>query len=56
LGQRVAVIEAGVKEPGTHQTKWNAQTEAGQKLPSGIYICRLKAGDRSFDMKMVLLQ
>ncbi|HEX9975387.1 MAG TPA: Ig-like domain-containing protein, partial [bacterium] len=56
LGQRVANVAEGIKEPGTHQTKWNAKNEAGQKLPSGIYICRLQAGDRSFDMKMVLLQ
>jgi hypothetical protein len=56
LGQRVAVIEAGAQEPGTHQTKWNAKNEAGQKLPSGIYICRLQAGDKSFNMKMILLQ
>lgn len=56
VGQKVAVVEASVKDAGTHRTKWNAKSETGQKLPSGIYICRLKAGDKSFDMKMVLLQ
>jgi len=56
LGQRVAILEDGVKDAGTHKIKWNAVNNSGQKLPSGIYICRLKAGGRHLDMKMVLLQ
>ncbi|MCI0494961.1 PKD domain-containing protein, partial [candidate division KSB1 bacterium] len=56
LGQRVAAIETCAQDPGTHRIKWNAKNEAGQQLPSGIYICRLQAGDKSFNMKMILLQ
>jgi len=56
LGQRVTILEDGTKDAGTHRIRWNAVNSSGQKLPSGIYICRLKAGGKSFDMKMVLLQ
>jgi hypothetical protein len=56
LGQRVAVLEDGLKDTGTHKIKWNVLNTSGQRLPSGIYICRLKAGGKCFDMKMVLLQ
>ena len=56
MGQRVSVVEEGVKASGTYRIKWQAKSDTGQKLPSGIYICRLKAGDRLFDIKMVLLQ
>ena len=56
LGQRIAVLDEGAKNAGTHKIKWNATNGFGQKLPSGIYICRLQAGTRSFNMKMVLLQ
>jgi hypothetical protein len=56
LGQRVAILEEGQKYPGTHKIRWNPVNASGEKLPSGIYICRLKAEGRSFDIKMVLLQ
>lgn len=56
LGQRVTILENEFKEAGTHNIKWNVMNASGQRLPSGIYICRLKAGDRLLDMKMVLLQ
>jgi len=56
LGQRVAILEEGQKYPGTHKIRWNPVIASGEKLPSGIYICRLKAEGRSFDIKMVLLQ
>jgi len=56
LGQRVAVLEDGFKEAGTHKIKWDVLNTSGQRLPSGIYICRMKAGDRYFYIKMALLQ
>ncbi len=56
LGQRVSIPENGIKEAGTHKIKWNVLNSAGQRLPSGIYICRMNAGNRMFNIKMVLLQ
>jgi len=56
LGQHVAVLEEGERNAGTYKIKWNVTSALGQKLPSGVYICRLKAGRKSLDMKMVLLQ
>lgn len=56
LGQRVATLAEGVKEAGVYRITWNATDESGKKLPSGIYVCRLSAGNRSLNMKMILLQ
>ena len=41
----------GWYEPGMHEVTFD-----GSDLPSGIYICRLQAGDFSAVKKMVLLK
>jgi hypothetical protein len=38
LGERVSLLAASTKSAGRHHSEWNA---AG--LPSGVYLCRLKA-------------
>ncbi len=56
LGQRIAILDQGIKQAGLHKITWNVTQTTGQRLPSGIYICRLKAGNKVFDKKMVLLE
>ncbi len=56
LGQRVSILEQGIKEAGIHRITWNANDGRGERFPSGIYICQLKAGNKLFDRKMILLQ
>ncbi|MDZ7336073.1 MAG: PKD domain-containing protein [candidate division KSB1 bacterium] len=56
LGQRVAILEEGMKEAGVHTAIWSPHHGMGQRIPSGVYICRLKAGGRLFERKMLLLQ
>jgi hypothetical protein len=51
LGERVATLVEGVQEAGTHLIEWN-----GTSLPSGVYICRLRAGPQSAAIKMLLLR
>lgn len=41
---------------GSHQVSWNATDEAGQILPSGMYIYRLTAGAVSTSGKMVFVK
>lgn len=51
LGQRVETLKAGYMAAGEHELVWNADT-----APSGVYFCRLIAGDRSAVQKMTLIK
>ena len=51
LGQRVATIFEGDQQAGQHTITWDATD-----FPTGVYFARLKAGEYSESMKMVLLK
>jgi len=51
LGQKVATLEDGIREAGSHSVYWNA---AGN--PSGVYFYRLKAGGLVETRKLVLVR
>jgi hypothetical protein len=51
LGREVAVLVNETKEHGYYQTTWNASG-----FPSGVYICRMMAGDFVGTRKMLLLK
>ena len=51
LGQRVAVLVARVVEAGRHEVVW----EAG-RLPTGLYVVRLEAGEQVLTRKLTLLK
>jgi hypothetical protein len=51
LGRRVAVLVDGVEHAGVHETWFHAD-----RLPSGMYVCRLAAGGRIQTGKMMLLK
>lgn len=51
LGRPVDVLVNAACEPGHHRIQFNAQN-----LPSGIYFCRLQAGDFTAMRKMILLE
>jgi hypothetical protein len=51
LGREVATLVEGRKEAGEHSVKWNAESFA-----SGVYFCRLKAGDFVQTRKLVLVR
>lgn len=51
LGNQVATLVNGSMSAGTHEVTFNATN-----LPSGIYFCRLQAGDFSQTQKLMLLK
>jgi len=50
-GKEVAVVFDGVHQAGTYSSVWQADN-----VPSGIYICRLNAGDRTQSVKLLLVR
>ena len=59
LGREVAVLMDEYKAPGTYRIEFSAQSGSasggdGAKLASGVYICRMIAGDFVSAKKMVL--
>lgn len=51
LGDEIAVLVQGKMEAGVHSINWNAG-----ELPTGIYLCRLKAGSKVKTRRLLLIQ
>jgi hypothetical protein len=51
LGREVETLVNGVKEPGSYVIKWNAINR-----PSGVYFCRMTAGQFVKTMKLLLVK
>jgi poly(beta-D-mannuronate) lyase len=51
LGKEICVLTKEFKKAGTYNIKFNAAN-----LPSGVYFCRLKAGEQIRTNKMILLK
>jgi hypothetical protein len=50
MGRKVATLLKGVRTPGVYTVSWNATG-----LPSGVYFCRMQAGQFSAVKKAILL-
>ena len=51
LGREVAVLVNGERTPGTYEVQWDAGAH-----PSGVYICRIQAGEFVQMRKMTLIK
>jgi len=56
LGQRLRTLVSGRRSPGQHQVLWDGRDDAGNNLPSGVYLYRLSAGEFVATKRMVLLR
>ncbi len=57
IGHQVrTLIDGDIYNAGFHAVHWNGLDNNGQKVPSGMYIYRIKAGDFMADKKMLLLK
>jgi hypothetical protein len=55
-GELVRTLIDAEVGPGPHHMTWNGQLKSGEKLPPGIYLCRLQAGGHVMSRKIVLVE
>ena len=55
-GRLVRTLVDEVREPGSHAAIWNGWNNEGRQAASGIYFCRMEAGDFRAVRKLVLLR
>ena len=55
-GRLVRVLIDEIREAGSYEAIWNGTNDEGRKTASGIYFCRMEAGDYERTLKMVQLR
>ena len=53
LGEKVATVVDDFREKGFHQITWNAFSQTGNTLSTGIYIYELRVGNQRLLKKML---
>lgn len=53
LGQQVRTLVEAAQGPGRYRVEWDGRDSRGRRLPSGLYLYRLEAGDQAVSRKMV---
>lgn len=56
LGQRVRLLENNTMQAGSHSVHWDGRDEAGNVQTSGIYLCRIQAGEYRRSIKLTLIK
>jgi len=56
LGQEVVTLLDDHLPAGHYRLTWDGTDRAGRRVASGIYFCRLRAGDRSRTRRLVLIR
>jgi hypothetical protein len=55
-GQLVRQLTDGHRQAGSYEVHWNGHNNQGQLVPSGIYFCRMTAGEFTDVKKMALIK
>ncbi len=55
-GKLVRTLASGDMEPGVYTVRWDGTDEAGKQVPSGVYLCRIKAGSFSQTKRVWLVK
>lgn len=55
-GKRVRILSDGVRQPGKHQVFWDGRDANGERVASGLYFYRVKAGKTAMSRKCLLLR
>ena len=56
VGQEVARLVYGLRQPGAYTVQWDGRDNADRKLATGAYVYRLRMGDRVTSRKLLLLR
>jgi hypothetical protein len=56
LGQEVRTLVDGQERAGEYEVSWDGRAASGHEVASGLYFCRLKAGEFGKTVKMLLLR
>jgi hypothetical protein len=55
-GQVVRHFDFGYRSPGEYSYQWDSSNENGINVPSGIYFCRIQAGELAATRRLLLIQ
>jgi hypothetical protein len=55
-GEAVAELVNSYQSAGSYKVTWNGKDNSGREAGSGIYFCRIRAGNNLFTHKMLLLK
>ena len=55
-GQSIRELESGWRQAGEYAINWDGRDHRGTPVPSGLYLCRFKAGSRVFTQKLLLMR
>jgi len=56
-GRRVrGLLQADLEAGRGHSVEWNGRDDTGRRVPSGVYFCKLVAGDVTSSRALVLLE
>lgn len=55
-GRQVRTLVRSVQERGSHTEIWDGRDEQGQPALSGVYFCRLRAGDQTRAARVVVVK
>lgn len=53
-GKRITILKNKHEQIGNHAIRWYATNHAGEKMPEGLYFCRIKIGNAIYTKKIVL--
>jgi flagellar hook assembly protein FlgD len=53
-GRSVRLLTPGTLEAGPHMLRWDARDPAGAEVPSGLYLCELRAGIENVTQRILV--
>jgi hypothetical protein len=56
FGQKVRGLVSAILPAGSYKVTWDGTDDQGNRLASGVYFCRLSAGENTSTSKMVLMK